>query len=97
MLFENLYVGNCRSETKSVFAFSPFRSPILFFGVIAALLLHVVAMHNGFLSDLLATHPVDAWTWCVALAVSATVVPVVELHKWWWNRRNLNSSRETKS
>jgi len=30
VLFENFHVGNCRSETRSAFALSPLRSPVLF-------------------------------------------------------------------
>jgi magnesium-transporting ATPase (P-type) len=44
VLFENFHIGNCRSETKSAFALSPLRSPILFYGTIIAFLVHVLAM-----------------------------------------------------
>lgn len=87
VLFENFHVGNCRSESKSAFALSPLRSPILFFGVLAALLVHVAAMYVGFLQELLTTHGLSPAYWLLAIGVSATVVPAVELHKWWWRRR----------
>ncbi len=87
VLFENFHVGNCRSETRSAFAFSPLRSPMLFFGTLGAFLLHITAMYVPFLQDMLATKPVDPWLWGVALGVSVLIVPAVELHKWWWARR----------
>lgn len=88
VLFENFHVGNCRSETKSAFALSPLRSPILFFGVLAAFLVHLTGMYTPFLQDILAAQPVDAWTWGVAVAVSVLIVPAVELHKWYWAKQN---------
>jgi magnesium-transporting ATPase (P-type) len=87
VLFENFHVGNCRSESRSAFYFSPLRSPVLFFGTLGAFLMHVAAMHVPFLQDLLVTKPVDLWLWGVAFAVSVTIVPAIELHKWWWSAR----------
>jgi magnesium-transporting ATPase (P-type) len=87
VLFENFHVGNCRSESRSAFYLSPLRSPVLFFGTLGAFLMHVAAMHVPFLQDLLVTKPVDLWLWGVAFAVSITIVPAIELHKWWWSAR----------
>ncbi|MCU0878589.1 MAG: HAD-IC family P-type ATPase [Pirellulaceae bacterium] len=87
VLFENFHVGNCRSETRSAFALSPLRSPVLFFGTLGAFLLHVIAMYVPFLQEMLTTQPIDPWLWGVALGVSVLIVPAVELHKWWWSKR----------
>ncbi len=89
VLFENFHVGNCRSETRSAFALSPLRSPVLFLGTLGAFLVHVAGMYTPFLQDILATKPVSSWTWLVAIGVSVLIVPAIELHKWWWNRRRL--------
>ena len=86
VLFENFHIGNCRSETKSAFALSPLRSPVLFLGTLAAFLTHVVGMYLPFLQDILQTQPIELRYWAVALAISVSVVPAVELHKWIWNR-----------
>lgn len=91
VLFENFHVGNCRSETRSAFALSPLRSPVLFFGTLGAFLVHVTGMYVPFLQDLLATKPVEPWLWGVAIGVSALIVPAVELHKWWWAKRTAAS------
>jgi len=87
VLFENFHVGNCRSETRSALALSPLRSPVLFFGTLGAFLLHVVAMYVPFMQDMLTTKPVDFWLWGVVIGVSVLIVPAVELHKWWWAKR----------
>lgn len=86
VLFENFHIGNCRSETKSAFALSPLRSPVLFFGTLAAFLTHVTAMYTPFLQKILQTGPVEWKYWGVAIAVSVSIVPAIELHKWVWNR-----------
>lgn len=87
VLYENFHVGNCRSETRSAFALSPLRSPVLFFGTLGAFLAHVVAMYLPFLQDILKTQPVDLGMWGLAIGVSVLVVPAIELHKWWWSKR----------
>jgi P-type Ca2+ transporter type 2C len=87
VLFENFHVGNCRSESRSAFALSPLRSPVLFFGTLGAFLMHVAAMYVPFLQGMLATKPVDVWLWCVAIGASVLIVPAIELHKWWWAKR----------
>jgi P-type Ca2+ transporter type 2C len=88
VLFENFHIGNCRSETKSAFYFSPLRSPVLFFGTLGAFLLHVVAMYVPILQSILKTEPVDLWMWGLVAAIAVLVVPAVEWHKWIVDRRS---------
>ncbi|MFO1020225.1 MAG: HAD-IC family P-type ATPase [Planctomycetales bacterium] len=85
VLFENFHVGNCRSETKSAFVLSPFRSPILLIGVLAAFAVHLVGMHLPLLQQVLRTHPVSWQTWAIAIAVAFSIIPAIELHKFLWN------------
>ena len=89
VLFENFHVGNCRSESRSAFTFSPLRSPVLFFGTLGALLVHILGMYVPFLQTMLSTKSTDAEQWVVALGVAVLIVPAVELHKWWWARRQV--------
>jgi magnesium-transporting ATPase (P-type) len=69
VLFENFHVGNCRSESRSAFALSPLRSPLLFFGVLGAFLLHVAGMYVPLLQDVLVTKPIDLKTWGSAIGI----------------------------
>ena len=87
VLFQNIHIGNCRSETKSAFALSPFRSPILLAGAATAFLVHVASMHIPFMQRLLRVEPVSAGTWVVLIALATTILWALELHKWWWARR----------
>jgi len=87
VLFENFHIGNCRSETKSAFALSPFRSPILMFGALGAFLVHVAAMYIPLLQNTLGTHPVSWQMWLLVIGLAASVIPIMELHKLSWNWR----------
>jgi hypothetical protein len=60
---------------------------MLLLGVIAALLMHVIAMHTPFLQSVLQTEPVSLQTWCVLCGLALTVFIAVELHKWTWRWR----------
>lgn len=91
VLFENFHVGNCRSETKSIFQFSPFRSPVLLSGTLAALLIHLAGMYLPFMQSVLATQAVNWKVWSIATLVAVTIVPAMELHKWIWFRRQDSS------
>lgn len=87
VLFENVHIGNCRSETRSAFAVSPLRSPYLLAGALTAFLVHVIAMYVPFLQSMLGTEPVDLQTWVMVLSLALTVLVAMEIHKWSWNRR----------
>jgi len=88
VLFENVHIGNCRSETKSVLQLSPLRSPVLLGGTIIAFLVHVAAMHTAFGQLLLDAEPVSLQNWGILLLLALTIFPVMELHKWTWSIRN---------
>lgn len=92
VLFQNFHIANCRSETKSAFAISPLRSPILMGGVAAAFLVHFASMHIPFMQRLLRTEPVSLTTWLVVIAMASTIVVAMEFHKWSWNRRQAAQS-----
>ncbi len=88
VLFQNIHIGNCRSETTSALFLSPFRSPILLGGAILAFLVHVASMHLPFMQQLLRTEPVSLSTWFELLGLALTVFVVMELHKWTWRLRH---------
>ena len=58
VLFENIHLGNCRSETKSAFLLSPLRSPVLLVGTLAAQVLHMTMLYLPLGQTLLHTEPV---------------------------------------
>jgi magnesium-transporting ATPase (P-type) len=87
VLFENVHIGNCRSETTSLFRLSPLRSPILLAGAILAFLVHLAMMYVPAGQLLLQTAPVAMETWLVLIALALSVAVAMELHKWTWRRR----------
>ncbi|MFO0947185.1 MAG: HAD-IC family P-type ATPase [Planctomycetota bacterium] len=93
VLFENVHIGNCRSETTSAFSISPLRSPFLLAGALGAFLVHVVGMHLPLLQDVLRTEPVSLVTFLVMLALSTSVLLAIEVHKWTWRKRFGNDAQ----
>jgi len=87
VLFENVHLFNCRSETRSAFAMSPLRSPVLMLGMIAAFSIHVTMTYLPAGNVLLSTQPVDAELWLWLLVLSVPVLFVMELHKLSWSMR----------
>ncbi|MES0328588.1 MAG: cation transporting ATPase C-terminal domain-containing protein, partial [Gammaproteobacteria bacterium] len=81
VLFENIHVFNCRSETRSVFRHNPLHNPILLFGTVAAQLIHIAAMYTPWISDVLHIQPVSPQHWIQLLGLALTVLVVMELHK----------------
>lgn len=94
VLFENVHVGNCRSETKSALVLSPFKSPILLIGVLIAFLIHVCAMYLPLGQKVLQTEPIQLNTWILLLILSLTIFITMEIHKWFWAHR-YNSIKES--
>ena len=80
VLFENIHVFNCRSETTSAFRLSPMRNPILLFGTLAAQLTHIGAMHTPWIKDVLNIQPVSPhyWLQLLLLALERTMIHAIE-------------------
>jgi magnesium-transporting ATPase (P-type) len=88
VLFENVHLFNCRSETRSAFAMSPLRSPVLMFGMLVAFSIHVAMTYLPVGNLLLSTQPVDASLWLQLLLLSLPILVVMELHKLSWSLRH---------
>lgn len=81
VFFENVMVGNCRSETKSAFRLNPFRNPVLLIGTIAAQVIHIAAMYTPGLRQVLGVGPVDLFEWLRLFAMALSVLFVMEVYK----------------
>ncbi len=88
VLFENVHIGNCRSETKSALRLSPFRSPILLGGALIALLIHLGTMFVPLGQEILHVEPVSLTTFACLWALALSVFVAMEVHKWTWAMRN---------
>lgn len=87
VLFGTVHIGNCRSETKSALALSPFRSPVLLGGALAAFGVHLVSLYLPVLRDVLGTSSVSAREWAKLILLSLSVLLAMELHKLSWRLR----------
>ncbi len=81
VLFENVHVFNCRSETLSIFRHNPMRNRILLFGTLIAQSIHIGAMYTPWISDVLGIQPVSIEHWLQLLGLALTVTVVMEIHK----------------
>jgi len=87
VLFENVHVFNCRSETRSAFALSPLRSPVLMCGILVAFSIHVSMLYLPLGQSLLDTQPLSASQWMMIATLSLPILLVMELHKAHWRWR----------
>lgn len=81
VLFSNLHVLNCRSETRSIFRISLKANPVLIAALVGAPLVHVLAMHTPGLRDVLDIGPARAALWLPLVGLAASVLLVGELYK----------------
>ena len=76
-----MFVGTCRSETRSILAKSPLSNPLLLVGTIVAVSIHIGALHFGPTQFLLGIEPIALETWLRILLLAPSVIVLVELHK----------------
>ena len=82
VLFENVHIFNCRSESRSVFRVKLASNPWLLLAVFTAQAAHLLAMYTpGFLNEVLHVGPVDGATWLIVAALALTLVLVMEVYK----------------
>jgi magnesium-transporting ATPase (P-type) len=82
VFFQFFQAWNSRSEHESVFSINPLGNPFLFASMIAAGLAQLAFIYAPPLQWIFRTVPLTGTEWLRVLAVSATVVLVVELDKW---------------
>ena len=91
VLFQNIMVGNCRSETKTALKLNPFKNRNLLFGTLGAQLIHIGALYTPGLREILGVAPVSLDVWIKLLAMSLSVFVAVEIYKWVRERAKLSS------
>lgn len=81
VLFENVHVFNCRSETRSAFRVPLRDNRWLVVAVAAAQSLHIAAAYIPGLREVLQIEPISPGLWLGLAAIALTILPVVELDK----------------
>jgi magnesium-transporting ATPase (P-type) len=81
VVFENVHVFNCRSETRSAFAVPLSANWFVVVAVAAAQLVHIGAMYSPGLRDVLEIRPVGIVEWLQVLALGLSAIVVMEAYK----------------
>ena len=81
VLFENIHVLNCRSESRSAFSTRLFSNPFLVMGTISAQLIHIGAMYTPWLSETLQIQPISFQLWLELLLLAFVLLFASEAHK----------------
>lgn len=81
VFFQFFQAWNSRSETESVFSINPLSNPILFYSMIAAFFAQLAVLYTPPLQWVFRTVPLLWHEWLQILAVSCSVLLVVELDK----------------
>jgi magnesium-transporting ATPase (P-type) len=81
VLFENVHIFNCRSESRSAFRIPVAANPFVVAAAIGALALHVLAMHVPGLAEVLRIGPVHGGTWAILVPIALALVAVMEIYK----------------
>jgi Ca2+-transporting ATPase len=82
VFFQFFQAWNSRSETKSIFQIGVFTNPYLAYGLAASVMAHIAAIYAPPLQWLLSTEPVAGFEWLLIVAMSLSVIVVVEFDKW---------------
>ncbi len=87
VLFENVHVFNCRSETHSAFS-TPFsNNRFLFAAVILAQSTHIGAMYVPGIKDVLHIEPVALDAWLTAAGIALSLIVIMEIYKYLTRKR----------
>jgi Ca2+-transporting ATPase len=72
---------NCRSPTSSIFAMKPFLPATLLLGTVISAGIHLVALLVPSLRLVFKTYELSAHDWLLLVALSASIVPMIEVLK----------------
>ena len=89
-VFQWFNAWNCKSETKSLFRTNPFSNMYLVGATMCIIILHLFAVYNPFMNNLLKTVPLGASDWGIVIAVASTIIFVEEIRKLFYRRKEAN-------
>ncbi len=97
ILFQMLYLLNCRSLTQTFWRIGQFSNRWMYIGMLVTLGLQLAFVYLVPFNRLLHTRPLDAPDWIMSGAVALAGFIISSLEKWFWRQKGKNSSevRET--
>ena len=78
---------NCRSESKSIFSMNPFSNKYLVGATLLVISLHLLAVYTPLMNKFLKTVPLSLSDWIIIVPVSALILLVEEIRKWFYRRQ----------
>jgi len=81
VFFQFFQVWNSRSEHLSIFQMNPFTNKVLFFGLFGSAVAHLFAVYHPAMEWLFSMKPISLSQWILIIAVSSTIILVVEIDK----------------
>jgi magnesium-transporting ATPase (P-type) len=87
ILFQAIYLLNCRSLTESIFRIGLFSNMHVYYGMATALVLQLCFVYAPPLNALFRTHPLSATDWIAPTAVALAALPIVAMEKRFWRWR----------
>jgi calcium-translocating P-type ATPase len=94
VLFQAVYLLECRSLRVSVFAMRLGGNPWVWAGIGAVLALQCAFIYAPPLQDLFGSAALGARGWGLAALAAVTVLPAIEAEKWWRSRRERRTHDE---
>jgi len=91
ILFQTLYLLNCRSLTQGVWRIGLFSNLWVYVGIVVTLGLQLAFVYLPPLNRLFHTHPLDTADWALSGAVALAGFLVILLEKWFWRHKQTNS------
>lgn len=86
IMFQIFYLLNCRSLKGSVFEIGMLSNPTVFIGIAVVLVLQAAFIYTPFLNGVLSSSPIELDDIGLAIAVGASILPVITVEKWWRKR-----------
>ena len=81
-VFQWFNAWNCRSENRSIFKMNPFSNKYLIGATLVIFFLHLFAIYNPIMQNILRTVPLSFGEWMIILQVCCSIIIVEEIRKY---------------
>ena len=92
ILFQVLYLLNCRSLTQGVWRVGLFSNRWVFVGILVTLSLQLAFVYLSGFNRLFHTQPLDATDWMLSGTIALAGFLIISLEKWFWRIKQANGA-----